>query len=567
MSQVKSANHYDLQSVKLPRLAGGALNLFTTLLSSSATNWALLGSLLESAGVTQLRQMQVDEAPTMHPFAPYTGVLASTTPRDPRTLPDLPRARQPGFAFATVRDYADAYRQGATTPTQVADNVLAAIEDSNKRTPALRAIIQSNREDVLAQARASTQRYRDGKPLSIFDGVPVAVKDEVDQVPYGTTVGTKFLGKTPATQDATVVARMRAAGALLIGKANMHEIGIGVTGLNPHHGCARNPYNVAHYTGGSSSGSAAAVAAGLCPVALGADGGGSIRIPAAFCGIVGLKSTYGRVSETGAAPLCWSVAHLGPLAATAEDAALAWAIMAGPDAHDRNTVRQPAPTLDGFERTVRGLTFGIYSSWFNHATPAMVEACEKLVQRFEEAGARLVEVEIPELNAARIAHVITISTEMLTAMERYDAAHRGDFGLDVQINLALARAFTARDYVQAQRVRTRTMAHLNQVLDQVDAIITPATGVTAPMIPTDALPKGESDLTTLTEIMRFVTLGNLTGLPAISFPAGYDADGLPVGMQVIGRAWQENELLRIARAAEQIVERRAPQVHYNLLAK
>lgn len=558
---------YNLSSVKMPRLAGGMLNLFTALLSSPATNWMFRNSLLESAGIMYFRKIIVDEAPTPQPFAPFDGALADITSRDPATLRDFPPTPQHGFAFATVRDYAEAYRAGATTPTQVAEKALAAIDDSNQRTPALRAIIKCNRDDLLAQARSATERFRAGKPLSIFDGVPVAVKDEIDQTPYGTSVGTKFLGTMPAARDATVVARMRAAGALMIGKTNMHEIGIGVTGLNPHYGCARNPYNVDHFTGGSSSGSAAAVAAGLCPVAIGADGGGSIRIPSAFCGVVGLKSTYGRVSEMGAAPLCWSVAHLGPLAATAEDAALAWAIMAGPDVHDTNTLRQPSPTLDGFELDVQGMTFGIYPPWFNHATPALVAVCEKMVKGFEQRGGRIVEIEIPELNEARIAHVVTITTEMMAAMERYYAKHRRDFGLDVQTNLALARAFTALDYVQAQRVRTRAMANFNRVLADVDAILTPTTGVTAPSIPLDALPNGESDLTTLTEIMRFVTPGNLTGLPAISFPAGYDAEGLPVGMQAIGRAWQETELLRIARVAGDIIERRAPQVHYALLGK
>ena len=147
------------------------------------------------------------------------------------------------------------------------------------------------------------------KPIGPLDGVPVSVKAELDQIGYGTTVGTSFLGKTPATQDATPVAKLREAGAILIGKTNMHEIGMGVTGLNLHHGVPRNPYRTDSYTGGSSSGSAASVAAGFCPISIGADGGGSIRIPAAFCGGVGLKATYGRVSEHGAAPLCWSAAR------------------------------------------------------------------------------------------------------------------------------------------------------------------------------------------------------------------------------------------------------------------
>jgi Asp-tRNA(Asn)/Glu-tRNA(Gln) amidotransferase A subunit family amidase len=158
--------------------------------------------------------------------------------------------------------------------------------------------------------------------LGPLDGVPIAVKDELDQVPYATTAGTRFLGREPASSDATVVARLRSAGALLVGKTNMHEVGLGITGVNPHHGTSRNPYDPARITGGSSSGSAAAVAAGLCPIAVSADAGGSIRIPAALCGVVGLKPTFGRMSERGAAALCWSLAHIGVIGASSADVAL-----------------------------------------------------------------------------------------------------------------------------------------------------------------------------------------------------------------------------------------------------
>jgi Asp-tRNA(Asn)/Glu-tRNA(Gln) amidotransferase A subunit family amidase len=404
--------------------------------------------------------------------------------------------------------------------------------------------------------------------LSIFDGVPVAVKDEVDMVPYPTTVGTAFLGKTPASADSTVVARMRQAGALLIGKANMHEIGINVTGFNPHHGTTRNPYNPNHYTGGSSSGPGTAVAAGLCPVAIGADGGGSIRIPASFCGVVGLKSTYGRVSEFGAAPLAWSVAHLGPLAATATDAALAWGIIAGPDPKDPVSLHQPQPTLAGWDQLdLSDITMGVFWPWFEHATEDMVTGCRKMLEYFQSRGAKLVDVDIPGLEAGRVAHLITIAGEMTQALEQYHAEFGKAYGLDVRTNLALARAFTARDYIKAQRMRTRLMDNFDQVLQKVDVIITPATALVAPPIGAKTLPDGDSDLTTLGEIMRYAQPANLTGLPAIAFPVGYNAAGLPIGMQVMGRAWEEQTLLRMALAAEQIVERQRPTWFYDILER
>lgn len=380
---------YDLKSVKLPYLAGGMLRLFVKLVEGPLRS-LLIPSLFKSSGISWLREQQFDEPPTPQPVN-YTGMLAvevQAVPEQewpgPASLPGL------GFRFSTVQDYAKAYREGKITPEDVAHRVLEAIVTSNAAEPPLRAIIAMDREDVLKQARGATRRIKEGQALSVFDGVPVAVKDEVDMVPYPTTVGTAFLGKSPCKEDSTVVARMRAAGALLIGKANMHEIGIGVTGLNPHHGTPRNPYAPDHFTGGSSSGPGAAVAAGLCPAAIAADGGGSIRIPASFCGIVGIKPTFGRISEHGAAPLCWSVAHLGPLAATATDTALAYAVMAGPDPEDPNSLRQPTPTLAGWDKLdLGGLKLGVYWPWFRHATADMVSACEAMLHKFESMGAEI----------------------------------------------------------------------------------------------------------------------------------------------------------------------------------
>lgn len=307
---------YDLKSVTLPRLSGATLRLFVSLLESPVTRWLLLGRLLREGGITQIRELVVDAPPT---FIPPTAIKAPKPASGGVSAEVLegfsrpPRQRQAGLPYDTVYDYVEAYLSGSSSPEEVAQRVCEAIADSDRGETPLRAFIANDRQDLMAQAQAAARRYKQGKPLSPLDGVPVAVKDEFDMLPYGTTVGTSFLGRQPAREDATAVARLRSAGALLIGKANMHEIGIGVTGQNPHHGTVRNPFHPGHHTGGSSSGPAAAVAAGICPLALGADGGGSIRMPASFCGVVGLKPTYGRVSGFGAAPLDRSVGHLGPL--------------------------------------------------------------------------------------------------------------------------------------------------------------------------------------------------------------------------------------------------------------
>jgi Asp-tRNA(Asn)/Glu-tRNA(Gln) amidotransferase A subunit family amidase len=558
---------YDLESVKMPYLAGMSLRLLVNLIESPLTRWMLIGNLLRQAGITKLRELKVDDPPTYQPLYPQRA--EADEHHRPVNIDRFFKVFRPpaiGFALPGVRDFVEAFRSRDTTPEAVAERALAAVRESDAQTPPLRAFVATDTDEVMRMAQASTERYRKGKPLGPLDGIPIAIKDELDMLPFPTTVGTGFLSGEPVREDSTVVTRLRATGAVLLGKTNMHEIGIGVTGHNPHHGTVRNPYDPDHYPGGSSSGSAAAVASGLTPIAVGADGGGSIRTPSSFCGVIGLKPTFGRVSEFGAFPLDWSVAHLGPIATRAEDAALLYSAIAGPDTRDPNSLAQPPVTLDGFDDDeMEGFRIGVYWPWFNHASAEVVQICKSLLENLERAGASIHEVEIAELDAARIAHLVIISTEMAASMDRYHRNHGREHSLEVRTDLALARAFTARDYVQAQRIRTRTIRNFMRALEHVDVLVTPTNACTAPLIRPSALPDGDSDLTTVLEVLRFVTPGNMTGLPAISFPAGYDRKGLPVGFQAIGRPWQEHILLRLARASESLVERREPKIRFNLL--
>jgi Asp-tRNA(Asn)/Glu-tRNA(Gln) amidotransferase A subunit family amidase len=554
---------YDLRSLQLPKLTGTSLRLFAAALGHPATRALLLPNLLRQGGVLKLRTLRFSEDPTLYPFG--AAAERATRPLEAAEVDAALGSEGRRGPYMTIRDYADAYRSGVTTPLAVAEQVLAAIVQSEAAVPPLRAFIANDREDVLAQARAATERIRAGRPLSILDGVPVAIKDEIDQAPYPSFVGTRFLGSRPVTEDCTPVARLRAAGALLVGKANMNELGLDPSGFNAHFGQARNPHNPAHDTGGSSSGPAAAVAAGLVPLAIGCDGGGSIRVPAGLCGIVGLKPTFGRISESGAVALCPSVDAIGPLGATVEDVAIAYGLMAGPDPKDVRSLPQPPVTLTGWrDAGLAGLKLGVYRPWFNHAAPAVVAACDAMLAELVKAGAEVREIEVPELDAMRIAHVVTILSEQAANM-----ADRREFfaqlGAPTRITLGLTHGLTATDYVQAQRVRTRAIAIFERLLAEVDAIITPATAITAPAIPAGGLPDGWSDLGTTTELMRYIFPGNLTGLPAISFPAGYDEAGLPVGMQAMGRYWDEAVLLRIAYAAEQALERRRPATFFPIL--
>ncbi len=552
---------YQRDELSAPRLTGFPLRSVVGLAENGATAGTLRAQMLGQIGIPAWRRVPIDLPPVPQPVFPE----AHRSEGADVDLDALANDKPTPAPFETVADFRRAYREGATSPGEVVERLLTAIDASEHHEPPLRVFIRVDRDGLRSQAEAASARWKDGKPLGPLDGVPVAIKDELDVAGLPTTVGTAFLGQQPADSDATVVARLRAAGALIIGKANMHEIGIGVTGINAHHGPARNPYDPGHVTGGSSSGSAAAVAAGFCPIAVGADGGGSIRTPASFCGVLGLKASFGRVSEHGAAPLCWSLAHVGPIAATAADAALGYAIMAGADPQDPQTLGQPAPHLDNFaQRDMQGLKVGVYQPWFEDADSEVVRICSRALQQLEELGATILPIEIPDLSQLHLAQVVTIASEMLASQSSHLAAgHK--HGLDVRLNLALARGLRGADYVQAQRWRNRAMQVFTAALDQVDLIATPTNAVLPPPLRPDALAVGESDLITLNAIMRYVSHANLTGLPAISIPAGLSSSALPVGLQLMARGWHEHLLLRAAAALETLVERPAPSWHTSLL--
>ncbi|MDB5102067.1 MAG: gatA [Cyanobacteria bacterium RYN_339] len=548
---------YDIIPMNAPRTTGWRLSALAGLLEHPLAGPPLAEYLFGLVGMQRLRSCAPPDAlPSIHPL------LAGFPLAEPSPLaapPAVAAEHAPeGFPFKTVADFARAYREGLS-PVEVAEKVLARRKALDQAQKPLGAFIAQDEADVRAQARASAERFAAGKPLGPLDGVPIAIKDELDQLGYATTVGTRFLGAAPAAKDAEVVRRLRAAGAVLIGKTNMHEIGMGATGHNVHHGAARNPYDLDRAAGGSSGGSAAAVAAGLCPAAVGADGGGSIRIPASLCGLVGLKPTFGRVSEQGAAPICWSLAHVGPLAASAEDAALLYMLMAGKDAGDPTTWHQPAPTQAA---DLRGLKLGVFRPWFEDADDAVVTACSGMLA---ELGAQVVEIQLPELGLAATAHMVTIAAEMAASQAPHFPSRRRDYSPEVQFNLALARRLRAADYAQAQRIRVAQYRAFMDAFRLVDAIVTPGVACVAPLLSREALTSGESDLVLLDRLMRYARPANLTGLPAIAFPAGYDVDGLPIGMQVMGRPWDEGRLLGIARAAERAVPRKAPGVYTSLL--
>lgn len=555
---------YERAPVNAPKLSGTPLRAFVSALEGPLGG-PLANKLLRDSGIERFRRTPAN-APPFPPPLPVLKPVEGEVPEAKVLAAQAVEATHAGAPVETVGRFRAAYASGETDPVRVARRWLEARRKLDEGPEArLGIMVAVKPEEVLAQAEASAARLRAGTPLSVLDGVPVVVKDELDQAGFPTTLGTRFL-TTAAREDSTVVARLRAAGALLVGKANMHEIGISPIGLNPHHGATRNPYARGHITGGSSSGSAAAVAAGLSPVAIGADGGGSIRIPAGLCGLVGLKATWGRISEAGIPPLTWTVGHVGPMGLTAADVAAVYSLVAGPDPRDPSTLSQPPVHLQGFERMdLRGLRVGLSTPYFEDADPDVVARCREVVRICREAGAEVVEVAAPDLNTVLWSHSIIILSEMASAMAEHIEEDVSRFGPDARTNLALGRTFRSTDLVHAMRHRhALTRAHV-ELMKDVDVIVTPTTAITAPAINERSLPEGESDLVTVDALMRFIRVANLTGFPAISVPAGFDAKGLPVSCHFMGRPWEEHLLLRIARVVEASVDRRPPEHHTRLL--
>ncbi|MBS1153420.1 MAG: gatA1, partial [Myxococcaceae bacterium] len=470
-----------------------------------------------------------------------------------------------GMKLQTVAAFAEAYRGGKTDPVQVVRMLHQQIERLDHGPDRMAFFIARKPDEVLIAAERSAERLKKGQALSAFDGVPVVVKDEVDFEGFATTLGTSFLN-TVAVKDSTVVTRLKAAGAVILGKANMNEIGINPIGVNPHHGACRNPYDRSRICGGSSSGSAAVVAAGLVPMAIGLDGGGSIRIPASLCGVVGLKATFGRVSEAGVPPLCWNPGHMGPIGLTVADVAAAYAMIAGPDEADPVSQRQSSVHLSDFtQASLKGIRLGVCRPYFEDADPAVVARCQDALRILTDAGATVVELPPPDLNTLLWSHAVIILSEMSAAMLPHTTEDAGRFGYDTRTNLAIGRHFRGTDYVHAMRHRHLITRDWLAQLQTVDAVVTPTCGITAPAIAENTLPFGESNLPVVDALLRFVRQGNVTGFPAISIPAGYDGAGLPVGVQLMARPYEEHLLLRLGRVIEASVEHRAPKVHVQVL--
>lgn len=384
-------------------------------------------------------------------------------------------------------------------------------------------------------------------------GLPFAVKDLIDVRGIPTTCGGRVFAGRVGQQDATVVKKLVSLGAVCLGKLNMHECAFGFTGENPYYGNCPNPWKDGHIAGGSSSGSAVAVALDICPLTLGSDTGGSIRMPAANCGLTGMKPTYGRVSRAGVLPLAWSMDHVGPLTRSAEDNALVLRALAGQDPADPSTGKQPVPDLpEELKKSVAGLRFGIPGNWFFDDLAADVaRAMEAAIAQLTALGMQRVDCELPLLDEILGAHRTIIFAEAAAYHRPYLERQAADYGDDIRRLLQTGLFLPAVDYLQAGRVRRAVRESWAKVFTEFDLLVTPTVPITAPRFDQSkaALPAGEKPL--LRACLDLALPFNLTGYPAVSIPCGFSRENLPIGMQLVGRPYDEAVCLRVAHHYQQ----------------
>ncbi|MGD8402281.1 MAG: amidase [Anaerolineales bacterium] len=384
-----------------------------------------------------------------------------------------------------------------------------------------------------------------------LSGIPIAVKDLYETAGILTTAGSLFFKDYIPEEDAIAVRKLKAAGADIVGKTSTHEIALGVTNINPHYGTTHNPWNIAHITGGSSGGSAAAVAAGMCMAALGSDTGGSIRIPASLCGVVGLKPTYGRVSLRGVFPLSWNLDHVGPLTRSVKDAALLLQVLAGYDEEDPASENVPVDNYSNeIEAGIKGWRIALAVGDFVEVSDTEVMSAVRVAARyFEYLGAQVEEVDISWLYEAAVANGRMVQADG-AAYHRERLENNPElFGADVRQRLETGRDLSAGTYALVRRKQVETRRRSELFFRQYDALLLPSTPITT--LPIEDIENSASQAPALT---RFTAPFNLTGLPALSVPCGFTKAGLPIGLQIVSGHWQEAKVLRAGYAFEQATE-------------
>jgi aspartyl-tRNA(Asn)/glutamyl-tRNA(Gln) amidotransferase subunit A len=455
----------------------------------------------------------------------------------------------------TAAALAEAVRDKRISPIELVCECLARID---KRNPALRAFITVDAEGALAAARALEAEATAGRLRGPLHGVPVAHKDLCVIPGLPTSCGTRtrdyFRSETPCT----AAARLTAAGAIVLGKLNMTELAMGPFGDNAHHGDVQNPWKSGHASGGSSSGSGAAVAAGLVAGAIGSDTGGSIRLPAACCGVVGLKATYGRVSRAGAMALSWTMDHIGPLAGTVTDAALLFAAMAGHDTADpTSSSRTVGDVLGGLNAPVAGLRAGVPESYFfDDLHPEVEAAVRTAIATIAALGVRVDRVKLPDVSSlSRDCSTPIVSAEAATEHGPLLRERRDEVQPVVYARAAAGFSVSAVQYLQAQRLRER-FAHefVATAFADADVLLTPTIPEPAPAYAVAKAGSVEEIVARMGRFSRLTRPLNAAAVPAVSVPCGWTADGRPIALQIVGRPFDEATVLRLARAYERAAD-------------
>lgn len=437
----------------------------------------------------------------------------------------------------TISAIAPLLRSRRLSAIELTEQCLARIDAQDVQLNAFQLVIAATARKAAAYADAEIAAGNYRGPLH---GVPVAVKDLFDMVATPTTAGSRILAETMPATDATIVARLTAAGAIIVGKTRLSEFAYSPGSNNAHYGPTRNPHHPDHDSGGSSSGSAAAVAAGLAYAALGSDTGGSVRIPAALCGIVGLKPTFGRISLAGAVPLSFSLDHPGPLTRTVADAALLLTVLAGPDPRDGRTLGAPPLQPVDLDAGVRGLRIGVLGDDGSGAPLATAEALgawQAGLSRLQDAGAELVPLDLPELAALRVVASTILAIEAATYHLPWLRTRLDDYGEFMRQRVLAAFAYDGRAFVQAQQLRQSLRNRCAAIFQQVDLLSTPAQPDQAPPLGVPAS-------------LHFTNPFNVLGWPAVSVPCGLSSAGLPFGLQLVGAPWDEATVLRVAQVVE-----------------
>ena len=439
---------------------------------------------------------------------------------------------------------------GEISPVELIESTFTEIDGHN---PQLNAFITLFREQSLEAARQAELEIRDGRIRGILHGIPVAIKDIIHVAGAPTTCGSKFFSVNPSQPDATITAKLKAAGAIIVGKTNLHEFAYGVTTENPHFGTTANPWDTSRVAGGSSGGSAVAVVSGFCAGALGTDTGGSVRIPAAMCGAVGLKPTYGRVGVSGVVELAQSLDCVGPICRRVADIGIMMNALAGYDSCDVNSENRPVPDYaQALGGSVNGMKAGVpQQHCFEDLHPDVETSVAEAVEVLTKLGVDVIELDLPSIPDAHQATLTMLMAEASHFHQRRLAENREDYGLDVREMLENGQKFSAADYVTAVRSRERTRREFARAFERVGFILTPTVPVPAPLRSKMDTSDGSDSNLIRPRLTQNTRIFNLIGLPAISVPCGFTKEGLPVGLQIVGRWWAERELLQVAHVYEQ----------------